>query len=51
MVVYSGERRLDHLIRFLDTEMERAKRDRVQVDDPERSLSVCVCVCVCFILW
>ncbi|CAF93956.1 unnamed protein product [Tetraodon nigroviridis] len=36
MVVYSGERRLDHLIRFLETEMEKAKRDRVQEDEDRR---------------
>lgn len=39
MVVYSGERRLEDLIQFLNTEMEKAKRDRVQVDDHECNIS------------
>lgn len=39
MVVYSGERRVEDLIQFLNTEMEKAKRARVQVDDHERSIS------------
>lgn len=47
MVVYSGERRLKDLIQFVNTEMEKAKRDRVQVDDHECSISVCVRACVC----
>ncbi|XP_011611081.2 protein disulfide-isomerase isoform X1 [Takifugu rubripes] len=36
MVVYSGERRLEDLIQFLNTEMEKAKRDRVQEDEDRR---------------
>lgn len=31
VVVYSGKRKLEDLIKFLDKEMEKAKKDRILV--------------------
>lgn len=31
MVVYKGQRRLKDLVKFVDKEMEKAKKERVQV--------------------
>ncbi|XP_037546225.1 protein disulfide-isomerase [Nematolebias whitei] len=33
MVIYTGKRRLNDLVKFVDKEMEKAKKDRVQEDE------------------
>ncbi|XP_047434786.1 protein disulfide-isomerase [Mugil cephalus] len=36
VVVYTGKRKLKHLIKFVDKEMEKAKEDRVKEDEDRR---------------
>lgn len=41
MVVYEGTRKLKHLVEFVQEEMEKAKKDRVKVNQPSVS-ATCV---------
>lgn len=52
MVVYRGKRKLKDLIKFLDKEMEKAKKERVVVKyfphcSVQHNCSVSVCLNVC----
>ncbi len=61
MVVYTGKRKLKDLIKFVDAEMEEAKKDRIKVNYvlhysaqhhwANSSLFHCVCVCVLELLF
>lgn len=43
MVVYNGKRKLKDLVKFVHKEMEKAKKDRVKVNN---LCQQCLCVCV-----
>lgn len=51
VVVYSGKRKLEDLIKFLDKEMDKAKKDRILVSHflccfVQQNCSVAVCMCL-----